>query len=224
MPSKEITDDLDLLLRVMPPHIRDALHRQPDLKNLIEVVMDLGRPPEGRFPSRAVGLSELSITREDIDWAVDSELVERWQAGDERAGDSEKRCPRRRGHRAHHHLAGLKAFAVFRAGNEAGDAAPRFDLPAVNREGRVSLDDYVGRTAVLVGLFRGLHCPFCRRQVALFGRMWGRRMFFGKETNGDVERNRGIYRHLFSPAVVFGRTLIVVMRKRDERRQGRAAA
>ena len=43
MPSKEITDDLELLLRVMPPHIRDALHRQADLKNLIEVVMDLGR-------------------------------------------------------------------------------------------------------------------------------------------------------------------------------------
>ena len=35
MPSKEITDDLELLLRVMPPHIRDSLHRQADFKNLI---------------------------------------------------------------------------------------------------------------------------------------------------------------------------------------------
>src|SRR6476660_3183793 len=70
MPSKEITDDLELLLRVMPPHIRDSLHRQADLKNLIEVVMDLGRPPEGRFPSRAINLSELSITREDIDYVI----------------------------------------------------------------------------------------------------------------------------------------------------------
>jgi stage III sporulation protein SpoIIIAA len=70
LPSKEITDDLELLLRVMPPHIRDALHRQADLKNLIEVVMDLGRPPEGRFPSRAINLSELSITREDIDYVT----------------------------------------------------------------------------------------------------------------------------------------------------------
>jgi stage III sporulation protein SpoIIIAA len=70
MPSKEITDDLELLLRVMPPHIRDALHRQADLKNLIEVVMDLGRPPEGRFPSRAINLSDLSITREDIDYVI----------------------------------------------------------------------------------------------------------------------------------------------------------
>jgi stage III sporulation protein SpoIIIAA len=70
LPSKEITDDLELLLRVMPPHIRDALHRQADLKNLIEVVMDLGRPPEGRFPSRAINLSEMAISREDIDYVI----------------------------------------------------------------------------------------------------------------------------------------------------------
>src|SRR5262245_61639995 len=70
LPSKEITDDLELLLRVMPPHIRDALHRKGDLKNLIEVVMDLGRQPEGRFPSRAIYLSDLTITREDIDYVT----------------------------------------------------------------------------------------------------------------------------------------------------------
>ncbi|HEY2385256.1 MAG TPA: R3H domain-containing nucleic acid-binding protein [Terriglobia bacterium] len=70
MPSKEITDDLELLLRVMPPYIKDALHRQADLKNLIEVVMDLGRQPEGRFPSRAINLSDSTITREDIDYVT----------------------------------------------------------------------------------------------------------------------------------------------------------
>jgi stage III sporulation protein SpoIIIAA len=70
LPSKEITDDLELLLRVMPPYIREALHRQADLKNLIEVVMDLGRAPEGRFPSRAINLSESTVTREDIDYVT----------------------------------------------------------------------------------------------------------------------------------------------------------
>jgi stage III sporulation protein SpoIIIAA len=70
LPSKEITDDLELLLRVMPPYIREALHRQADLKNLIEVVMDLGRQAEGRFPSRAINLSESTITREDIDYVT----------------------------------------------------------------------------------------------------------------------------------------------------------
>src|SRR6266513_680036 len=57
-------------MRVMPPHIRDSLHRQADLKNLIEVVMDLGRPPECRFPSRAININELNITREDIDYVT----------------------------------------------------------------------------------------------------------------------------------------------------------
>jgi stage III sporulation protein SpoIIIAA len=70
LPSREITDDLELLLRVMPPYIRESLHRQADLKNLIEVVMDLGRQPEGRFPSRAIYLSDSSITKEDLDYII----------------------------------------------------------------------------------------------------------------------------------------------------------
>src|SRR6478752_4297480 len=47
-----------------------------------------------------------------------------------------------------------------------GDLAPNFRLPAVNRDGEVSLEDYRGKSAVMVGLFRGLHCPFCRRHIA----------------------------------------------------------
>src|SRR5262245_46804079 len=54
----------------MPPHIREALHRQADMRNLIEVVMDLGRPPEARFPSRAINLSDSPITREDLDYVT----------------------------------------------------------------------------------------------------------------------------------------------------------
>lgn len=49
---------------------------------------------------------------------------------------------------------------------QPGDRAPPFSLPAVNRDDRVSLDDYLGQGPVLLALFRGLHCPFCRRQVA----------------------------------------------------------
>jgi stage III sporulation protein SpoIIIAA len=54
----------------MPPHIREALHRHSELENLIEVVMDLGRPPEARFPGQAVTLSEQVISREDIDYVT----------------------------------------------------------------------------------------------------------------------------------------------------------
>lgn len=70
MPSREITDDLDLLLRVMPPHLREALHRQADLRHLIEIVMDLGRKPEVRFPACVVDLSDQAIAREDIDYVT----------------------------------------------------------------------------------------------------------------------------------------------------------
>ena len=49
---------------------------------------------------------------------------------------------------------------------QPGDPAPDFALPAVNREGEVSLADYRGKGPFLVALFRGLHCPFCRRQIA----------------------------------------------------------
>lgn len=48
----------------------------------------------------------------------------------------------------------------------SGEAAPDFTLPAVVEESNVSLADYRGASAVLLGLFRGLHCPFCRRQIA----------------------------------------------------------
>jgi peroxiredoxin len=40
---------------------------------------------------------------------------------------------------------------------QPGDRAPNFTLPIVNREGVLSLEDYRGKSAVLVGLFRGLH-------------------------------------------------------------------
>jgi stage III sporulation protein SpoIIIAA len=70
MPGKEITDDLDLLLQVMPPHVTAALRLQPDFKYLIEVVLDLGRPPEARFPSRAIYLTDTAITVEDLDYVT----------------------------------------------------------------------------------------------------------------------------------------------------------
>ena len=50
-----------------------------------------------------------------------------------------------------------------------GDRAPDFRVAAVNRDGDIGLADYTGRRSLLLGLFRGLHCPFCRRQVVQMG-------------------------------------------------------
>src|SRR5258705_13152153 len=63
-----------------------------------------------------------------------------------------------------------------------GDPAPHFALPAVNREGQVSLDDYRGRSPVLVALFHGLHCPFCRRHLVQLGTTQDKLKAVGVET------------------------------------------
>jgi peroxiredoxin len=49
---------------------------------------------------------------------------------------------------------------------QPGDRAPDFTVPAVHEDRTISLADYRGKTPVLLGLFRGLYCPFCRRSMA----------------------------------------------------------
>jgi len=43
---------------------------------------------------------------------------------------------------------------------QPGERAPNVVLDAISREGKIAIDDFRGRKPVLVGLFRGLHCPF----------------------------------------------------------------
>ena len=82
---------------------------------------------------------------------------------------------------------------------QPGDQAPGFALPAVNREGMVGLDDYRGKGAVLIGLFRGLHCPFCRRQVTQLGITREKLQREGVETlaivNTPAERARQYFQY-----------------------------
>ncbi|MBA3797418.1 MAG: hypothetical protein H0X20_09335, partial [Chloroflexi bacterium] len=46
---REITDDLDALLAALPPEILQRLRALPPEREVIEVIMDLGRRPEARF-------------------------------------------------------------------------------------------------------------------------------------------------------------------------------
>lgn len=62
------TDNLDLLLLVLPPHIREALKRTGNIETLIEVVLDLGRQPEARYIGEALYLNDSLVTREDIQY------------------------------------------------------------------------------------------------------------------------------------------------------------
>ena len=49
---------------------------------------------------------------------------------------------------------------------QPGDRAPNIVLDAITRQGQISIDDFRGQKPLLIGLFRGLHCPFCRRHIA----------------------------------------------------------
>src|SRR5262245_62153096 len=62
-------DNLDLLLDVLPPRIREALIRQKGFESLIEIILDLGRQPEARYPGRAVSINDSIVTREDLHYA-----------------------------------------------------------------------------------------------------------------------------------------------------------
>nr|YP_010196391.1 hypothetical protein LKZ37_pgp077 [Gracilaria cearensis]UAD83788.1 hypothetical protein [Gracilaria cearensis] len=65
-----ISDDLDQLLEILPDFIRHPLEIHSDRKLLIEVVMDLGRKPEARFPKGPQYLSSRIITWQDLDYSI----------------------------------------------------------------------------------------------------------------------------------------------------------
>lgn len=64
------TDNLDLLLAVLPLPIREALDRAGNVESLIEVVLDLGRQPEARYPGQAVYLVDSSVTQDDLQYVA----------------------------------------------------------------------------------------------------------------------------------------------------------
>lgn len=66
-----ITDDLKALLATLPPDIHDAVNRLDNRSELLEIVMDLGRPAEGRFPEGEVILSTQPVTYADLDYVVE---------------------------------------------------------------------------------------------------------------------------------------------------------
>jgi len=70
MVTTRITDDLDAMLETLPLHIVGPLREREDRHDLLEVVLDLGRPSEARFPGREETLSEVEVSEEDIEYVV----------------------------------------------------------------------------------------------------------------------------------------------------------
>ncbi len=66
-----ITDDLDALLEALPPRIKEAAYQLEDRAELLEIVMDLGRQAEARFPEREVILCDEPVSEADLHYVVD---------------------------------------------------------------------------------------------------------------------------------------------------------
>lgn len=86
---------------------------------------------------------------------------------------------------------------------QPGDRVPNVVFDAISSEGKIALDDFRGRSPLLIGLFRGLHCPFCRRHVAAMAYLNPMLREKGVQSlavvNTPVERARLYFRYIRYP-------------------------
>ena len=79
-------------------------------------------------------------------------------------------------------------------------------LDAITREGKIAIDDFRGQKPVLVGLYRGLHCPFCRRHIAALSQLDASPQREGHRepdvVNTPIERARLYFRYHPMPALL----------------------
>jgi len=81
-----MTDDIEALLDALPLRISEPLQEMNGRSELLEIVMDLGRVPEARYPGREVVLSSEEITQDDLDFVIShvGQFTEDNRAGIER--------------------------------------------------------------------------------------------------------------------------------------------
>ena len=70
-PNAQVVDNLEAFIEIFPAEITAALGERKDIGDLLEVVLDLGSPPEARFPSEQVSLSDIEVTHDQIAHVVD---------------------------------------------------------------------------------------------------------------------------------------------------------
>ena len=68
--EKWIQDDLELFLSCFPPRVVEPLRKQENLNELLEVVLDLARPPEARFPKSTLIIDPHEVTENDLEYVV----------------------------------------------------------------------------------------------------------------------------------------------------------
>ena len=91
MQQMKITDDLEALLAVLPPHVEQVLQEANEGNDLLEIVLDLGRQPEARFVNHEIALNENEVAGKEIEHVVSR--IGEFDA-DNRAGRCARRAPR----------------------------------------------------------------------------------------------------------------------------------
>ena len=66
-----VQGELGQLLDILPQRVADNLRTLENVDEILEVVLDLGRLPEARFPSGDIALDDQDITRSDLDNVVE---------------------------------------------------------------------------------------------------------------------------------------------------------
>ena len=69
--SLETVDDIEVLLDVFPPALRQAVLQESTLHDLLEVILDLGRPPEARYVAKTTDLASEPVAAETIAFVVE---------------------------------------------------------------------------------------------------------------------------------------------------------
>jgi stage III sporulation protein SpoIIIAA len=60
-------EEIELLSRALPTDLARALHERTDPRELLEIVLDLGREPEARVPGREVLLADRPVSASDLE-------------------------------------------------------------------------------------------------------------------------------------------------------------
>ena len=66
-----VQEEMERLLEILPQRVKGKLVKQENLADLLEVVLDLGRVPEARFPTGDVILDDLEVSRDDLEYLVE---------------------------------------------------------------------------------------------------------------------------------------------------------
>jgi stage III sporulation protein SpoIIIAA len=97
--QETVRQELDQLLCSLPQRIVDALRSREDLQELLEVVLDLGRPPQARFSTYDVYLDQGEVSQEDLEYVLQrvGDFGDDHRAGIERTLHRISSIPNRKG-------------------------------------------------------------------------------------------------------------------------------